>query len=445
MAITADALRSGIGEMSAYSRISIRNDELGKASLRQRLACHFSRSEAKRVNQETIDALKAAVLNDPRYSGIQDKVDLVFGEMGSKYAIRAKHVKAAFASLDKCAFNTDAGKRSFLVQDVKLRLMANSLASPQGDADAISDNAWAFSFKDEWESCGHAGGMRPGLENWTPHVRSLEPLIGKMVDELAARKGGALNITAADAQELSGKVQSLLRNIGSAITSSDLPQRYHAPAFALMAKTLANSPSATASPIAAQKTADEFHSIFNELVAARNSNQGSRYLIDNALTWMGAMCAPLEFGSPLRLFIANDMEFADAARLGLPPDMAQRLTTLLTFETLRSFESNDIGKDLNNEKSIPRQMLNLPDLTRNYTDYRFTISLIDNLEKENVGPEMRNLVLKALSSVARENGKVPGKGSVEASAPNGERLKLEWSIRQGFTANFSISHFDQVA
>ena len=139
------------------------------------------------------------------------------------------------------------------------------------------------------------------------------------------------------------------------------------------------------------------------------------------------------------------MEFADAARLGLPPDMAQRLTTLLTFETLRSFESNDIGKDLNNEKSIPRQMLNLPDLTRNYTDYRFTISLIDNLEKENVGPEMRNLVLKALSSVARENGKVPGKGSVEASAPNGERLKLEWSIRQGFTANLSISHFDQVA
>lgn len=253
------------------------------------------------------------------------------------------------------------------------------------------------------------------------------------------------NITAADAQELSGKVWSMLNHIGDAITSSDLPAKYHDSAFALMAKTLANSPAATATPYAALNTADEYHFIFNELVGAKNSNKGSKYLIDNAIAWMGAMCAPLESNGDLQVFVANDMDFDDAARLGLPPEKARRLMTLLTFETARTLRSNDVGDDLMNADSIPRQLLNFPNLTKTGADYRLSASLLASLRKENVGPEMRNALLESLSVAASAAGTIPIKGNIEAVAPNGERLELEWSFHLGIVENFSINHFDQVA
>ena len=92
MAITADALRSGISEMSAFSRISIMDNEVGKASFKQSLACHFSRTEARRTNLKTINALKTAVLNDPRYSGIEREVDQIFGA----YRKRGNCISRAF-------------------------------------------------------------------------------------------------------------------------------------------------------------------------------------------------------------------------------------------------------------------------------------------------------------------------------------------------------------
>jgi hypothetical protein len=445
MTITANALRSGISEMSAHSRISIQNNELGKLSFKQRFACHFSKTESHKANQETINALKTAILNDPRYSGIQDKINLAFDGISSKNTIRAKDVKKVFSTLDRYAFTTDAGKRSFLVQDIKMRLMAGAFSTPVSKKDVPSEEAWAFNFKNEWKTGTHPVGCDSDLIHWAPHFQKLEPLIRKMVDELAARKGGALNISALDAKELSWKVFSMLSYLENAITTSSIHEKYYSSAFEMLANTIANSPKATATPLAILQTADSYHEVLGELAAFEKSLTGSLFAVENGIAWMNAMCAPLHITQELPVFTENHMQFADAVKLGLSPEKAQRLTFLSCCEFHRSSRTQDMEHNLLNADSIPRQLLNYPDLARTEIEYRPIASFLERLDKENIDFEMKNSILDSMACIVRTEGKLPNNGVSEAILSSGEHLRFEWSFRDGYAESISINRFNQVA
>ena len=446
MTITADALRSGIRGMSAYSRISIENDKLGKAGFRQSIACHFNKAESQRLNQDTINALKTAVLNDPRYSGIQDKVDAVFDGLGSKHAIRAKDVKKAFSDLDKCAFKTEAGRRSFLVQDIKMRLMAGTFSSSNAKTGAGADDAWAFSFKNEWKSGNGMVEDYQDLIQWAQHFKKLEPLMGKMVDVLAERRGGVQNITAADARELSWQVHSMLAYIGKSITNSSISEKHYYAAFKMTANILANSPKALSTPLAALQTADEIYEVLNKLAAFENSFDGSKFAVENGIAWMDAMCAPLsDTDSTFLPFVENHMDFECALKLGLPPDKARRLTSLACWEFYRTSRTTDMAHELLDANSFPRQLLNFPDLAKTDFEYRNVVPFLGKLDRDNVEPDIRNLILESMSATVREVGKLPDSGSVETVTSNGEHLRLEWSLQHGISGIRSIDQFDQVA
>ena len=437
MTITTDSIRSGICGMSAFSRISVSNDKLGKAGFRQL----FNRAEAQKANRETIEALKTAVLDDPRYSGMRDKVEEIFGGMDPKHAIRASDVKKAFAKLDKCALGTDAGKRSFLVQDLKMRLTAGALsAAPAGKGDG-----WAFSFRDEWKSGPRPTGSDPDLIQWSIHFRKLEPLMGMMVDELAARKGGVQNITAEDAVDLSWKVRSLLTHIGRAVTDSSISARYHFAAFEMLANAFEKSPAATASPLAAMRTAEAFQEALSGLASFETSPDGSKFAVEDGIAWMNAMCAPLDKYSTLLPFARNHMDFNDALKLGLPPEKAERLTLLAANEFKRTSGTNDMAHDLLDANSVPRRLLEFPDLGTSEKHYRMAASLIEKFDSENIGAGMRNLALETISSAVRAGGAIPETGAAETTAPNGERVRLEWAFRNGDAVSVSVRSFGRVA
>ena len=441
MTITADAIRSGVNGMSAFSRISVRNDRLGKAGLSH---C-FNRAEAIRANRETIDALKTAALNDPRYSGIQDKVNLVFGGMDPKHAIRAADVKKAFAKLDRCAIGTDTGKREFLVKDLKMRLMSGVFSSASAKGGTALQAEWAFSFKDEWKTGRNFAGTDPELRQWSLHFRELEPMMGMMVDELAARKGGIQNISAEDAVELSWKVQSLLTRIAKDITDSSIGEKHHDAAFAMVARTLANSPQSISSPLAVLKTADEFHEVLDALAAFETSPGGSKFAVENGIAWMTAMCRPLSMSGSFVPFVENHFSFSEALKLDLPPDKAESLTRLVSFEHRLSSGKNDMEHDLLDAGSTPRILLGFPALGKSEKTYEMAASLVKKLDRENVGEEMRNLMLGAISSSVGAEGLIPEKGSAEATAPNGERVRFEWSFRNRYAESATISSFNRVA
>ena len=441
MTITADAIRSGVNGMSAFSRISVKSDKLGKAGFSH----YFNRAEALKANRETIDALKTAALNDPRYSGIQEKVNLVFGGMDPKHAIRAADVKKAFAKLDKCAIDTDGGKRSFLVKDLKMRLMSGVFSTAPANTGSAQNAEWAFSFKDEWKSNRNFAGCDPELRQWSLHFKELEPLMGMMVDELAARKGGIQNISPDDAVELSWKVQSLLTHIAKGITTSSIHERHHAAAFAMVARTFANSPQATSSPLAALKTADDFHEVLNALAAFETSAEGSKFAVENGIAWMNAMCAPLAMHGTFNAFVENHFSFNEALKLNLPPDKAESLTRLASFEYRLSSGKNDMEHDLMDANSAPRILLDFPDLGKSERTYEMAASLTKKLEKDNIDADTRNLMLNAISSAVRTEGQIPEKGSAEVTSQNGDQVRFEWSFRNRYAESVTISHFNKVA
>ena len=323
--------------------------------------------------------------------------------------------------------------------------MAGAFSTPVDRKETPIEESWAFSFKNEWKSGTRSAACDPNLIHWAPHVHKLEPLIGRMVDELASRKGGALNITASDAKELSWKVFSMLSYVGNAITTSSISEKYCSAAFEMMANTIANSPKATSTPLAILQTADNFHEILSELAAFERSLTGSQFAVEDGIAWMNTMCAPLDINKEFPVFTKSHMQFADAAKLGLSSEKAQRLTFLACCEFHRSSGTHDMGHNLMDANSIPRQLLEFPDLARTEIEYGPIASFLGKLDDENIDSETKNRILDSMASIVRTNGKLPTAGASEAIMPSGEQVRFEWSFRNGHAESITINRFDNVA
>lgn len=446
MTIATDTLRSGISALSAHSRIVIRDNEVCKAGVKQRFACRFSTTDARRANIETINALKTAALNDPRYAGIRDKVELAFKEINANHSIRAKDVKKVFAGLDKCAFDTESGKKSFIGQEVKMRLLASTVITSGGKEKPMSNDEWAFSFKSEWKSGPDVGELRQNMNLWAPHLKKLEPLIMKMVDDLAAEKGGAANITASDARNISINVYRMLTLMTQTLlTTRNLPSKHHAAAIALTAKTLATSKESISSPDAVLNTADNISFILEELEASERSRDGIQHTVEHGIAWMNAMCAPLTHYGTLTVFLRDPAAFAEATKLGLAPDEAKRLTELVDQESSRTLRSSDVSYDLMNENSYPRQLLNFPELSKNASSYRTAVKFIQRFDGENLDPDTKNKLLTGLSALSQGKNDIPMTGSLEATTSGGELIRFEWDKNTGAFDNLNMSRFGKVA
>ena len=446
MTIATDTLRSGISALSAHSRIVIRDNEVCKVGVKQRFACRFSTTDARRANIETINALKTAALNDPRYAGIRDKVELAFKEINANHSIRAKDVKKMFSGLDKCAFDTESGKKSFIGQEVKMRLLASTVITSGGKEKPMSNDEWAFSFKSEWKSRPDVGELRQNMNLWAPHLKDLEPLIMKMVDDLATEKGGAGNITATDARNISINIYRLLTLMTkSLLTTRNLNPKYHADAIALTAKALATSKESISSPDAILDTADNFSFMLEELAASERSLDGIQHTVDYGIAWMNAMRAPLTHYGTLTVFLRDPTAFAEATKLGLAPDEAKRLTELVEHESSRTLRSSDVSYDLMNENSYPRQLLNFPELGKTASNYRAAVKFIQRFDGENLDMETKNQLLTRLSALAQGENRIPTTGNLETTTPGGELIRFEWNQSTGGFDNLNMSRLGKVA
>ena len=104
-----------------------------------------------------------------------------------------------------------------------------------------------------------------------------------------------------------------------------------------------------------------------------------------------------------------------------------------------------MAHELLDANSFPRQLLNFPDLAKTDFEYRNVVPFLGKLDRDNVEPDIRNLILESMSATVREVGKLPDSGSVETVTSNGEHLRLEWSLQRGISGIHSMDRFDQVA
>ena len=110
-------------------------------------------------NLETIHALKTAALNDPRYSGMRDKVEREFAAIDTSRMLRAKDVRNIFSNLDRRVFMTEDGRKLFLNSEVKMRFLAISHPTAGGVQKSGADDRWNFDFDDEWTRIPSAGNV----------------------------------------------------------------------------------------------------------------------------------------------------------------------------------------------------------------------------------------------------------------------------------------------
>ena len=338
MAVTIDAFRSGVSGLSSGSRIALRDDQVCKAGLRQRIACHFEGSVARMENLETINALKAAALNDPRYSGMRDKVEREFAAIDTSRMLRAKDVRNIFSNLDSRVFMNEDGRKLFLNREVKMRLLAISRPAAAGVQKAETDARWNFDFDDEWiraPTAGKVSGPATSMQQWMPHIKELEPLVNRMIDNLAAEKGGIFNITAKDAADLTARIKDLLGRVADNLTSRSFPEEYHSRTISIMAQILASDPSSIVSENAVCCAANKLRVTLDELMFCRDV-EGKTGIMEDAMDWMAFTGNSFWTDYELTVFATYHSELGEAVRgLGLSKSQADAILHMVPFESAR--------------------------------------------------------------------------------------------------------------
>ena len=437
MAVTIDAFRSGVSGLSSGSRIALRDDQVCKAGLRQRIACHFEGSVARMENLETINALKAAALNDPRYSGMRDKVEREFAAIDTSRMLRAKDVRNIFSNLDSRVFMNEDGRKLFLNREVKMRLLAISRPAAAGVQKAETDARWNFDFDDEWiraPTAGKVSGPATSMQQWMPHIKELEPLVNRMIDNLAAEKGGIFNITAKDAADLTARIKDLLGRVADNLTSRSFPEEYHSRTISIMAQILASDPSSIVSENAVCCAANKLRVTLDELMFCRDV-EGKTGIMEDAMDWMAFTGNSFWTDYELTVFATYHSELGEAVRgLGLSKSQADAILHMVPFESARKGVES-IKDALHDANSPLRQMVDFPELVKDADTYMTAAQLLGSEEMSSETAEMKRLLLDVLAECVVQEGVILEEGDIEVTlAKTGEPFRVSWALDRDFNS-----------
>ncbi len=430
MAFSVETLRSGIGAIAQDARIVAAGDEIKAAGLKHRIACCFGSSSARAANRATIDSIKMAALEDPRYSNIRDDVEKIFGGMDCRRTLSAGEIKAAFSKLDEMAFNSESGRASFLKEEVKLRLMAQALSCANAPVRNDSEG-WKFSFEAEW-SRGSETSSAATLPRWTMYMKKLEPLIEQRIGLLAHAKGGHMNLSTADIQGITADVHNTLKAIASECRRESLPERHQHAALELTMNVIFSKSNAIFTDRAVMDTAAKVADAVAELYQISTDYDCAQGIVEQGIEWMGKMESPLDCDSTLRLFARNREAFRKALDLDLSPRKAQNLTQAMMFEHLRTNGNADLQECVERPSSALRKIMHYENLTESPHIYSAVASILESPAISPLHPQVQMQILESISRTIAETNSMPMTAGNGAPALKIGNMEISWKISPSY-------------
>ncbi len=430
MAFSVEALRSSIGAVAQDARIVATDDGIKAASLKHRIACCFGSSSARAANRATIDSIKMAALNDPRYSNIQDDVEKIFGGIDCRRTLSATKIKAAFSRLDEKAFNSENGRVSFLKGEIKLRLMGQAL-SCESTRDHIDNDNWKFSFDSEWSRGAGASGYTSTLPQWTEYMKKLEPLIEQRIASAAQAKGGSVNLSTGDVQNITENIHDTLRSLAAKCAAPSLPERHQRAALDLTLNIIFSKPNSTYTDHAIEKITQEVMDAVEELHQIAIDYENANGIVEQGIEWMNRMQAPLESDTTLKLFVSKRKAFLEALNLDLSPHKAENLTRAMLFEHMRTNGNADLADAVRDPSSTLLKLINYDNFLISPRIYASVAALMDSTAFYEAPPHIQDEMLEKLSEMVSENGSIPiSVGDKTPPLKIGD-MEISWTIRQG--------------
>ena len=430
MAFSVETLRSSIGAVAQDARILSTSDGIKTAGLKHRIACCFGSTSARAANRATIDSIKMAALEDPRYSNIQDDVEKMFNSMDCRRTLSTTKIKAAFRHLDEKAFNSENGRTSFLKEEVKLRLMGQAL-SCESSHDHIDNDNWKYSFDSEWAKGSMRSSYTSSLPQWTEYMKRLEPLIEQRITLAAQAKGGSVHLSTSDVQNITDNIHETLQSLASKFSNIPIPERHQRAALDLTLNIIFAKPNSTYSDNNIMKIADGVIEATEELYQISIDYDSASGIVEQGIEWMNRMQAPLDCDTTLRLFARNREAFLEALKLNLSPHEAMNLTKAMLFEHMRTNGNADFSESLKDPSSALLTLIKNDNFLISPRIYASVAALMDSTAFYEAKPPLQAEILEKLSEMASENESIPTSVGDKTPPLKVGNMEISWTIYQG--------------